>query len=338
MLPIILSDFDFLFNYDDVINMTPDDSSIFATKQNPKKMKEFLQTTKLIKNKITHSNMNFIDSQKGTYNQYFKTTKRKIPEYISSRNGLLYSIMITTPIFIRDLFFLKGYDYFNTNNNELTAKNDFLFFKEYSHLNELQNITNTNTNKNTYTVVYNLGIHFGTDYTNISWLSNNKGCTNVGTSFVNTMSALVKYIEHLKDIEIYDNTRIIVVGDHGGRALNYIHFPDEQSLKQYPVDNDPILLYKDFNKRGNLVIDKTYMTVGDIPFLVLKDIVNKPINPFTNNQIIELTQKQKEAYPVCNTWGECFYNVHTEYREHQKCNDCKSNNCKSCELTLFRGM
>jgi len=94
---------------------------------------------------------------------------------------------------------------------------------------------------------------------------------------------LGKWFDFLKAEEIYNNTRIILVSDHGSQ-INYV-------MKPFPsmpsnIDNfHPILLVKDFGASGDLKTDMTFMTNADVPFLALNGQIEKLVNPFTGNSI-----------------------------------------------------
>ena len=46
-----------------------------------------------------------------------------------------------------------------------------------------------------------------------------------------------------------------------------------------------MLLFKDFNSRGAFAKNMDFMTNGDAPALLLKGLVEKPVNPFTKKEI-----------------------------------------------------
>lgn len=90
---------------------------------------------------------------------------------------------------------------------------------------------------------------------------------------------------------VYDNTRIILVSDHGSSPRKpglTGYAPFESMLLQNPkVDVssvNPMLMVKDF---GNVEFntDISFMTNADVPSIALKDIVSEPVNPFTNKTI-----------------------------------------------------
>ena len=80
---------------------------------------------------------------------------------------------------------------------------------------------------------------------------------------------------------IYDNTRIIIVSDHGAPIKNYA---SELEIITY---FNPLLIVKDFNSQGDYKIDNSLMTTADVPYIATKDLMNNPVNPFTGKSITE---------------------------------------------------
>ena len=98
-------------------------------------------------------------------------------------------------------------------------------------------------------------------------------------------AALLKfgnYLQYLKQEGIYDNTRIIIVSDHGALLGSKPEWELNDNGKTLDIMQfNPILLVKDFNSSGELNTDYTFMTNADTPSLAMKDIIDNPINPFT---------------------------------------------------------
>jgi arylsulfatase A-like enzyme len=90
---------------------------------------------------------------------------------------------------------------------------------------------------------------------------------------------LGKWIDFLKENDKYDNTRIIIVSDHGvdlnSKFQDNIVLLNNKRVQAYAA----LLLVKDFNSHGFLSIDDMFMTNADIPIIALEDIVKNPVNP-----------------------------------------------------------
>jgi YidC/Oxa1 family membrane protein insertase len=96
---------------------------------------------------------------------------------------------------------------------------------------------------------------------------------------------LAKWFTWMKSEGVYDNTRIIIVSDHGNNLhsnfRNNITLPGGHSLQTY----NALLLFKDFNSRESLSTDNRFMTNADVPVLAVQDIIANPVNPFTGKKL-----------------------------------------------------
>ncbi len=115
-------------------------------------------------------------------------------------------------------------------------------------------------------------------------------------SYCSNMAALLKlgeYFDYLKEQGVYDNTRIIIVADHG-QCLAQL---DNMIIKNGIIDimsYNPLLLVKDFDSK-EFMISSEYMTNADVPALAMKGIIEDPINPFTS-KLINMDSKKNEQY------------------------------------------
>ncbi len=100
-----------------------------------------------------------------------------------------------------------------------------------------------------------------------------------------TFLKLADWMERLKELGVYDNTKIILVADHGFNLnqFEYLRFDN------VPIDAErmnPILLVKDYSAGADpLKTDDTFMTNADVPTIAMKDVIEDPINPYTGNPI-----------------------------------------------------
>jgi hypothetical protein len=103
------------------------------------------------------------------------------------------------------------------------------------------------------------------------------------------LTLLARWFEFLQAQGVWDNTRIIIVSDHG-RDLQSdypgnIPLPNGEHLQAY----HPLLLVKDFADRtarpagepAAMVTDRHFMTNADVPLLATAGIIENPVNPFT---------------------------------------------------------
>ena len=139
------------------------------------------------------------------------------------------------------------------------------------------------------------------------------------------LQLLSKWLKWMKDNDVYDNTRIIIVSDHGRGVYNPA-FKDRRikggRKNSSPAFFNNLLLFKDFNSSGALKTDRTFMTSMDVPFLAMKDLFI-PENPFTGKTMEP--PEEKFPYTLYDTqWrnekqGKYKYKYHEAYEiKHKK--------------------
>lgn len=102
-------------------------------------------------------------------------------------------------------------------------------------------------------------------------------CVNVAA-----LERVAAWLEYLKVEGVYDNTRIILVADHGAALGNF-----DDMLLNNGVDVEgynPLLLVKDFDAEGFTVSDE-FMTNADTPALAVAGLFDDPVNPFTGKTV-----------------------------------------------------
>lgn len=99
------------------------------------------------------------------------------------------------------------------------------------------------------------------------------------------MAALMRlseWFDYLKENDVYDNTKIILVADHG------YYLDQNEQLIHGDIDANaffPLLMVKDFGSTGEMQTNSDFMTNADVPTLAFKDAVENPVNPFTGKPI-----------------------------------------------------
>ncbi len=110
--------------------------------------------------------------------------------------------------------------------------------------------------------------------------------------FTAVIRAIGSWLDWLRENGCYDNTRIIIVSDHG-YAL------DNDTLSSTKTQFNPILLYKDFNSKGELSTDYTFMTNADTLFLSKEGLEGvSDVNPVTGNTLTEDKECGVDIYEV----------------------------------------
>ncbi len=96
---------------------------------------------------------------------------------------------------------------------------------------------------------------------------------------------LAEWLDHLKELDVYDNTRIILVSDHGRKLWQIEELMMETPRGEIDIETYyPLLMVKDFNAT-EYTTDDTFMTTADVPTLAVSGVVENPVNPYTGNPI-----------------------------------------------------
>ncbi len=228
------------------------------------------------------------------YDKYPKVINDSIE--IQKFNGLMFSVLKSLPLLFKDKFY-------NGGNYWLIEKNFYIpkdVLDAYPVMYFLPQLTDFSSKKNTFTFIDNLLTHSGVvlEYPSYSLTSKsviNESLLKITPSHeyyhvdMAAMLLIGKFIEYLKDNNVYDNTRIIIVSDHGSRDV-YNNEKDD-FFNKVTIRFNPVLFVKDFNSTGKYKTDNTFMTIADVPLVALDGIVDNPINPISNNM---LTNKSKE--------------------------------------------
>ena len=123
--------------------------------------------------------------------------------------------------------------------------------------------------------------------------------------------ALGNWFDYLRENGLYDNTRIIIVADHG-RALGQF---DNMLLSDLGLDVqsiNPILLVKDFGSTG-FTTSYDFMTNADTPYLALQGVVDNPVNPFTGNAISDSDKTGDQLIYISSNPFTVDYQGHTQF-------------------------
>lgn len=109
------------------------------------------------------------------------------------------------------------------------------------------------------------------------------------------MLQLGKWFDYMRENDVYDNTRIIVVSDHGTDTYQR----DDLILDDgFDIErNYALLMVKDFDSVG-FETSEEFMTCADVPALAVEDVIEEPINPFTGGKIGYGDKKEKAQYVI----------------------------------------
>ncbi len=255
------------------------------------------------------------------------------------RNFFCYSLMSCSPIFTRGFLYNKGFYHkevafyengtlstlqvMEDKNHAHGLKSEFMDW--YYALEELPNITEaSNENNGSFVMLFNGLPHEpmmlqkpdysvnmivdNTDYDNetytidgLNMRMDTAAQVSHYQSNVLALKEVAKWLDMLKKEGIYDNTRIIIVSDHGA------------DLGQFDLVNEkgqdyafflPLLMIKDFDEKG-FNISYEPMTNADVVSNAVKGVIANPVNPFTGNVLDghESKEEHKLLYSLIHDIG-----------------------------------
>ena len=108
-----------------------------------------------------------------------------------------------------------------------------------------------------------------------------------------SMLKLGEWFEYLRENGVYDNTRIILVADHGQRLDHADDFLLEDGMDR--TFFNPLLMVKGFDSKG-FTTSEEFMTNADVPELATKEVIDNPVNPFTGKEISSSEKNAHEQY------------------------------------------
>ena len=249
-----------------------------------------------------------------TYTNYWYAQHNMEKEpYISSqifRNFIWFSFFKMVPPFLRGGIYHRDY-WMAYNKWDDSAR----FVDNYSVIDYLPELTQIDNGKGTLILLDNEATHEPIllqapeyDFRKTNEITDTgKSILRNNTEFSTMCGIFNRYkdfFEYLKENNVYDNTRIIVVSDHGmGISSDEAEQKSVEKLKgiSTPFQKNlfvATLMVKDFDSHGKIKSDNTYMTNADTPYLAAKDIINNAKHPFTGKS---LQVKDKNQFSILNT-------------------------------------
>lgn len=244
----------------------------------------------------------------------------------NKRNFFCFALVKTMPLFLQKTFYNDGsYNQSKTTaaattGNQIVSENALVadgmnksFTDAYSVLQNMNSMTNiTDDSTNTFLMMTNDTTHEPMllqepEYLPADHVDNTEyeaahhdrftldGVTLTVENeaqyihYQTDVAALVevgKWLDYLKKNGVYDNTRIIIVADHGRPLHQLPGFElDDGSNDLYDTEfYYPLLMIKDFNAK-EFSTSEEFMTNADVPTYAVKDVIPNPINPFTGKLI-----------------------------------------------------
>ncbi|UTC77839.1 membrane protein insertase YidC [Treponema sp. OMZ 799] len=230
------------------------------------------------------------------------------------RNMLFFSFFRVLPSEIRRVFYSTG----NYANAMLPQYIKMAFIDSYSALQNVKEEIEFVENTNCINIIVNNITHEPPKQSDIKILEKefliplaDKYCLNEYTSehfYANYLAheECAKFFRFLKENDCYDNSRIIIVGDHGRYSMktkDMFFLKDFDGTGFRPEELIPLLMVKDFNLEGELRVNNAFMTLADIPFLTVKDLDEKlQKNPFTGISFKDSEMKTPAKIMISGGW------------------------------------
>ena len=127
------------------------------------------------------------------------------------------------------------------------------------------------------------------------------------------MIQLGNWFDYLRENDIYDNTRIILVSDHGkavGQLDDLILDDGTDPIRDVEAVY-PLLMVKDFDSK-EFVVSDTFMTNADVPALAMENLIRDPVNPFTGKAISSDEKYKHDQFIIMALkWGTLDSNDNT---------------------------
>ena len=229
---------------------------------------------------------------RGVYSdRWYARYNNKKEAFLSARikrNFIWFSIMKMNPMFFREMFYSQNYwssfDYTSDTTIFINSYAEVDFLPELFDFTSAQDSFVILDNEMTHDPIYLRPPLFDIPSTKESQPKDSPYASDKDFSTMRSLFLrLSEFFDYLKANGVYDNTRIIVVSDHG--ANTSVSFFD-QTDGMSGVNKDRIvatLLVKDFNADGAVRTDRTFMTNADTSAIATDGIFENAKNPFTGN-------------------------------------------------------
>ncbi|MBR4127371.1 MAG: YidC/Oxa1 family membrane protein insertase [Alphaproteobacteria bacterium] len=240
-----------------------------------------------------HKDISMIDTN-GMKRNRIKEVEKHIKESIPS-----FMLFRAVPQSFKEFIYNRGkyiYEKYKiTNLVRIYAMNEYDLFEDM-----ISNLTVKSDAPDSFSIFISLLPHSPTflsknyDFANdTDWIS--KKNMTVCHYHVNVLSYIEigKLIRKLKENNVYDNTRIIVVSDHGAFLdVDNVNIPQ----------NNALLLFKDFNAKGEYKTSSDFMTTADVPYLSAYGLIEPLVNPLSGKKIY--LQKEEGVDIIVSMFGK----------------------------------
>lgn len=236
--------------------------------------------------------------------------------HVMNRNLVWVSLFREFPSPLRGVVYYKGTWWENGVKESSNSFSDW-----FSGLYYLEKLTKADSESPALCIITNEATHSSEDITmfNFDTVADIEKRSNLSFKKdsaypinIVTLNAVGNFIEYLKSEKIFDNTRIIIVSDHGNGSNPVPQAYDKDKIDGYNKDSlNCILMVKDFYSDEEIKTDYSFMTNADVPNIALKGLIENPKNPFTGK---EISDDYKEENGFFVTTDNLFMPYHSKSR------------------------
>ena len=233
--------------------------------------------------------------------------------HILNRNLFWVSIFRQTPVALRPAVYYKGTWWENGVKESSSSFGDW-----FSALYYLPSVTSFDSTTPTLSIITNESTHSGEDISMFNFKNLPGVEVSDGLSFKNnnaykinivTLGAVCDFLDYIKKNNSFDNTKIIIVSDHGNGGNTSPELYDKDRIGNFKKDSlNCVLMVKEFNSKEEFKTDDSFMTNADVPSLALKDVIENPVNPFTG-RAVSSEYKAKNGFYI--TTDDLFMPYHS---------------------------
>jgi len=260
--------------------------------------------------------LNYLDGDNSTTSSVYVMSRVNA---LRNRNFFCFALMKTSPLLIQPTIYDGGlYNESASSTGALSLNQKFqsiskstgyniYFLNPYAVISNLKNLTTvSDSSDNTFLFFENDTTHYPCllqepDYVPASVVNNEAYDTDLESRYTLNnvtmqmktpdqvahyhinMAAFLKlgeWFDYLREMNVYDNTRIIIVADHG-RNLGQFGIKCNDKDMEFFL---PLLMVKDFNSR-EFKTSEDFMTNADTPSLAASGLISSPKNPFTGKPL-----------------------------------------------------
>jgi len=219
---------------------------------------------------------------------------REIGYTILWENAAFYS----APLFLKPIIYNRG-KWFHEN---LKANENTNNAKHYNFLRLLPFISKITTDKPNFVYIHSMASHHPWDYIDDNGVMHHDVPPFENNKWV--IKTLIQWFNWMKKNDVYDNTKIIILSDHGPHWLHYkekmdisipfVANPNLDISKGEALSMNALLLVKDFYSTGKIAVDNRFMSNADASSIAFEE---------GNQTTIEASPKR-----VLTAWGAGWVN------------------------------